>query len=164
MNSIPVVESTRIETDIRRKENQELSTIKHNLWKKWRGKMKVKESLAKHKDIKDSEKIEKRLCEIEKKIEEYTMRKEDKLKKRDKKKEEWRQRNKMIVEDSWGMLNWLHQYIAENKHEWERRREREKLESNKEYDIWKGMDEMEMIEIIKEQEKKNKDNDRGRRL
>ena len=60
----------------------------------------------------------------------------------------------MIVEDSWGMLNWLHQYVADNKHEWERRREREKLESNKEYDIWKGMDEMEMIEIIKEQEKK----------
>ena len=66
----------------------------------------------------------------------------------------------MIVEDSWGMLNWLHKYIEENKHVWERRRERERIEMNLEYDRWKGMDEMEMIEILKQQEEKeNKDDE-----
>ena len=68
LKSIPDVESTTIEKEIRRQEKQELSIIKNNLWNKWRGKMKVKEGLVRPKETKESEKIEKKLSDIEKKV------------------------------------------------------------------------------------------------
>ena len=58
----------------------------------------------------------------------------------------------MIVEDHWGMLRWLHQYIEENKMDWERRRKREKEEVDEEYEKWKGMNEDEMIESLMSRE------------
>ena len=58
--------------------------------------------------------LDKKLDEIEKKVEEYKRRKEMNLKKRDRKKEERKNKHRMIVEDHWGMLKWLNQYIEEN--------------------------------------------------
>ena len=97
---------------------------------------------------KEEDKIKKRFDEIEKKIEEYKKRKAEQVKKKDAKKEEWKRKNKMIVEDHWGMLRWLHQYIEENKIDWEKRRMREKEEVDEEYEKWKGMEEEDMIEIL----------------
>ena len=124
----------------------ELASIKKNLWKKWRGKteiLKRKCTIPKEKD-----QLLRRLDEIEGKIEEYRKRKDEQLRKKEVKKEEWKRRNKMIVEDHWGMLRWLHQYIEENKMDWERRRKREKEEVDEEYEKWKGMNEDEMIDSL----------------
>ena len=40
---------------------------------------------------------------------------------KDRKKEEWKTRNKMIMEDHWGILRWLHQYMKGNKNVWEKK-------------------------------------------
>ena len=53
----------------------------------------------------------------------------------------------MIVEDTWGMLRWLMQYIDENKYDWEKRRETEQRKN--EYREWKEMEEGEMIMKLK---------------
>ena len=47
MSSIPVVEAERIEKEMRSKEKIELMTIKKNLWKKRRGKIKLEERRTK---------------------------------------------------------------------------------------------------------------------
>ena len=74
-----------------------------------------------------------------------------------KKQEEWRNEQRMIiVEDSWAMMRWLTQFIEENKFEWERRREREILEMNEDYERFRDMDEEEMIAIVQEYEEKEK--------
>ena len=126
MEKIPIVEAEKIEREVRKEEKLEMAEIGKNLWKKWRGKtefLKRKCTIPKEED-----KITRRLDEIERKIEEYKKRKEEQLKKKHAKKEEWKRKNKMIVEDHWGMLRWLHQYTEENKMEWERRRSGEKEE------------------------------------
>ena len=69
------------------------------------------------------------------------MRKEEKQKKRDRKKKEWMDKHRMIIEDSWSMMKWLVKYIEENKYEWEKRRiEREK---NKDLERYTNMNEEE---------------------
>ena len=66
-------------------------------------------------------------------------------------------KHKMIlVEDSWGMMRWLTQFIEENKYEWERRRERERLPANEDLERLSNMDEEEMIRIVQEYEEKEK--------
>ena len=154
--SIPLVEAEKIEKEIRQKEKIQLSTVKKNLWKKWRGKMKVKESKY-DVEMRDSDKVQKKLDEIEKKVEEYKKKREEKLKRKEMKRKDWIEKHRMIVEDHWGMLNWLHKFIEDNKYEWERRRINEKIESNKEYETWKGMEEEEMIEILKKYEEKGEE-------
>ena len=58
------------------------------------------------------------------------------------------------------MMRWLTQFIEENKFEWERRREREHLEMNKDYERFMDIDEEEMIAIVQEyEEKENKENE-----
>ena len=118
LKSIPVVESEKIENTIRREENQELQEIKRNLWKKWRGKTKIMEK--KTKIPKEMEKIDKRLQEIEKRIMEYKERKEKQVQKSKEKRESWKKKHKMIVEDTWSMMRWITQYIEENKYKWEK--------------------------------------------
>ena len=150
LTKIPMEEARKIEMDIKRKERNELKEIKENVWKKWRGKGEV---MNRKKQIpREVEMLDKRLDEIEQKVEEYRRRKEINLRRRDKKKEEWRNKHKMIVEDHWGMLRWLNQFIEENQVEWQRRKEKERQEVKKEYEMWKGMSEEEMIEILKKNE------------
>ena len=57
----------------------------------------------------------------------------------------------MIVEDTWGMMIWLHQFIEENCFEWERKRKLE-MEGKEKYEKWRDMEEREMIEILKKEE------------
>ena len=90
-------------------------------------------------------------------MEEYKQRKEKQTAKQRKKQLEWKQKHKMIVEDSWGMMRWLTQYIEENRFEWERRRERERETPSEEYERYTKMDEIEMIEIMKDYEMKEKE-------
>ena len=74
-----------------------------------------------------------------------------------KKQEEWRKKQRMIiVEDTWAMMRWLTQYIEENKYEWERRREREKATTNKDYEKFSEMEEQEMIMMLQEQEERER--------
>ena len=131
-----MVEADKIKKEVMRKEREELIIIKKNLWRKWRGKTKIMEK--KNAMPKEIEKIQQKLEEYEKKIEEYRKKKEENLKKRDKRKEEWKMRNKMIVEDHWAMMCWLHKYTEDNKVEWEKRKDREKIEKNKEYEKEEG--------------------------
>ena len=154
LHSLPEVESERIEKEVRKEENRELQEIKRNLWKKWRGKNKIIERRTAI--PKETEKIDKRLQEIEKKIEEYKERKEKKVQKSKEKREAWKKKHKMIVEDTWSMMRWITQYIDENKFEWEKRREREKEAMVEESERWKGMDEEEMIEVMKKHEAQEK--------
>ena len=97
---------------------------------------------------KEEDKITRRLDEIERKKVENKKRKAKQVKRKDTKKEEWKRKNKMIVEDHWGMLRWLHLYKEENKIDWEKRRMREKEEVDEEYEKWKGMEEEDMIRIL----------------
>ena len=156
LSTIPKTEKERIEGEIRREENRELKEIKENLWKKWRGKTKVMEN--KRQIPGEIEKLDRRLQEIEAKIARYQERKQNQVGKRDKKKKEWLEKHKMIVDDTWAMLSWLHQYIEENKYQWERRRTREV--KNEDLEKWTNMDEQHMIKILKEtemQEEKRKE-------
>ena len=83
----------------------------------------------------ENEKLEEKMRKIETLIEEYRIAKEERKRKMTKKQEEWKQKHKMImVEDTWAMMRWLTQFIEENKHEWERRREREMVETNTDFD------------------------------
>ena len=95
------------------------------------------------------EQLEKKLEDIEKKLKEYMERKEKQITLQQKKREEWRRKHRMIVEDSWGMMRWLTQFIEENKFEWERRREREREPTNEELEKYTKMEEEEMIQIMK---------------
>ena len=103
---------------------------------------------------KEIDKIERRLQEIEEKINEYKRRKNMQLRKQEMKKEEWKRKHRMIDQDTWGMMTWLTQYIEENKYEWGKRREIKKEEIPEEYGVWSGMEESEMIEIMKRHEEK----------
>ena len=155
MSSIPEVEAQKIEKEMRKKENLELNTMRKNIWRKWRGKSKVEERRTKI--PKESEKLKAKLDEIEKMVEEYKSLKEERMEKMSRKQEEWRNKHKMIlVEDSWGMMRWLTQFIEENKYEWERRRERERLPANEDLERLSNMDEEEMIRIVQEYEEKEK--------
>ena len=74
-----------------------------------------------------------------------------------KKQEKWRGKQRMIiVEDTWAMMRWLTQYIEENKYELERRREREKIMTNKDFEKFLEMEEQEMIMLLQEQEAREK--------
>ena len=74
-----------------------------------------------------------------------------------KKQEKWRGKQRMIiVEDAWAMMRWLTQYIEENKYELERRREREKIMTNKDFEKFLEMGEQEMIMLLQEQEAREK--------
>ena len=128
--------------------------MKEKIWKKWRGKNKTIERRNKIPDEED--KLTKKLQEIERKVEEYKKSKAEKIETRDRKKKEWKERNKMIVEDTWGMFRWLTQYIDENQHDWIRRKELEEKEMEEEYVRWSGMDENEMIEILQKEEEKER--------
>ena len=68
LNSIPRQESEKIEEEIRREERKELTEIKKNLWKKWRGKSKVLDN--KTKIPRETEKFDQKITEISKKIDE----------------------------------------------------------------------------------------------
>ena len=61
----------------------------------------------------------------------------------------------MIVEDTWGMMNWLNTFIEENKVDWERRRAVDDQEN--EYKKWIEMEEEEMIAILIDTEKKEEE-------
>ena len=145
LEKIPEVEVNKIENEIRRKERIELAEVRKNVWKKWRGKSKILEN--KTKIPTEIEKLESKLEYIERKVKEYIELREKQLTKRDNKKKQWREKNKMIVEDTWGMLRWLMQYIDENKYDWEKRRETEQRKN--EYREWKEMEEGEMIMKLK---------------
>ena len=74
-----------------------------------------------------------------------------------KKQEKWRGKQRMIiVEDTWAMMRWLTQYIEENKYELERRREGEKIMTNKDFEKFLEMEEQEMIMLLQEQEAREK--------
>ena len=74
-----------------------------------------------------------------------------------KKQEKWRGKQRMIiVEDAWAMMRWLTQYIEENKYELERRREGEKIMTNKDFEKFLEMEEQEMIMLLQEQEAREK--------
>ena len=74
-----------------------------------------------------------------------------------KKQEKWRGKQRMIiVEDIWAMMRCLTQYIEENKYELERRREREKIMTNKDFEKFLEMEEQEMIMLLQEQEAREK--------
>ena len=161
LKSIPRNEAEKIEAEVRRKENEEFREKKKALWRKWRGKTRIVE--RKDQVPKEIDKIEGRLKEIEERIKDYKERKEVQLKKRNMKKEEWKRRNRMIGLDTWSMMTWLTQYIEENKYEWGRRRERKKEPRNDEYELWNGMDEQEMIEMMKAHEEKERINNESKR-
>ena len=152
--SIPKSEAEKIEADLRRKENEEFREMKRALWRKWRGKTRIME--RKDQVPKEIDKLEYRLKEIEDKIEEYKEKREIQLKRRDMKKEEWKRRNRMIGQDTWSMMTWLTQFIEENKYDWGKRRQREKEPMKEEYEVWSGMDERDMIEMLKAQEETEK--------
>ena len=164
LTKIPKVEAERIEQEVRKGEKLELQEMKKNIWKKWRGKNKIME--RKVKIPTEEEKIDKRIIEMTKKIEEYKLQKENKLKKRDEKKRNWKERNKIIVEDHWAMLRWCQQYIEENKCAWERRRqlEQEEREMNEIYDEWMEKDTNAQIEELKKsKEKEDTDKEKAER-
>ena len=146
LESVPKTEAEKIELEMRKKENDEFREMKRVLWRKWRG----KDSVARRKDRvpKEVEKVECRLREIEGKINEYKERKAVQLEKRERKKEEWKKKHKMIGQDAWNMMTWLTQFIEENKFEWGKRRERRNEKLEKEYEVWSGMEEGEMIKLI----------------
>ena len=146
---VPKTEAQRMATEIRKEEKAELEKLKEIIWKKWRGKKTV---LERKNTIPNGEKLDKKLLEVEKRVMEYKNKKEEQLKKRDRKKKEWKERNKMIVEDTWGMLRWLTQYIEENEYDWSRRKEMEKEESKKEKNRWAGMEDEDLIRQVMEQE------------
>ena len=154
MEKIPGVEAESIERDVKKSEILEFVVMKRNLWKKWQGKTEIsdKESAI----PKEQEKITRGLYEIEKKINEYKVRKEEQLMMKDRKKEEWKTRNKMIMEDHWGILRWLHQYMKGNKNVWEKKSKRKKEGIDEDYEMGKGMDEEEMIKLLMEREEKIK--------
>ena len=151
LSQIPRVEAEKIENDVRRDERKELSEMKQNIWKKWRGKNRIIENKTK---MNDNDRIDRRILEIQKKLEEYRKRKEDKLKKQDAKKKKWKEDHKMIVEDHWEMLRWCQQYIEENQCAWARRKEQkniEELRKKEEEENWKGR-----LKKYKEPEKEDK--------
>ena len=124
--------------------------MKDKSWKKWRGKKKIIE--RKTTIPKEEDKLSWKLKEVERKIQEYNKKKEEQLERRHRKKKDWKERNRMIVEDTWGMLRWLTQYIEQNEYDWARRKEMEEKEVNEEYKRWAGMSEEEMIQIMKKEE------------
>ena len=150
LEKIPKSEAQRIEEEVRRAEKLELREVKENLWKKWRGKAKVLDN--KTKIPKETDKLDKKLREIEEKILKYENRKKERIRMKEKKQKEWKDSHKMIVEDTWAMIRWLHQFIDENRFEWERRKKLEIKEG--ELEKWKNMEEEEMIQILRETEEK----------
>ena len=154
LKTIPKTEAQRIEEEVRRVEKLELQEVKKNLWKKWRGKAKVLDN--KTKIPKETDKLDKKIAEIEGKIREYERNKEERLKRKEKKQMDWKNSHRMIIEDTWAMIRWLHQFIDENKFEWERRRKVEIEERSKEgeYERWCSMEDTEMIRLLRESEEK----------
>ena len=73
--------------------------MKRALWRKWRGKTKLRDQVPKEID-----KIERRLNEIEEEINVYKQRKSVQLRKQEKKREEWKRKHRMIGQDTWGMI------------------------------------------------------------
>ena len=61
----------------------------------------------------------------------------------------------MIVEDTWGMMIWLHQFFEENSFEWERRKQLE-VEGKLKYEKWRDMEQGELIELLKREEASKK--------
>ena len=157
---VPRTEAQRMAAEIRKEEKAELEKLKEMIWKKWRGKKTV---LERKNIIPSGEKLDKKLLEVEKRVMEYKNKKEEQLKKRDRKKKEWKERNKMIVEDTWGMLRWLTQYIEENEYDWSRRKEMEKEESKKEKNRWAGMEDEDLIRQVMEQEMHEKVEEESRK-
>ena len=102
LEKIPVGEAERIERETKREENLELKTLKMNTWRKWRGKTKVLE--RKTTILREIEKVDARMIEIAKKIEQYKERRDEQLERGDKKKREWKEKHRMIIEDHWSML------------------------------------------------------------
>ena len=154
LEKIPKTEAEKIEMEIKREEKTELAEMKKILWRKWRGKIKLKE--LKDRVPKEIDKVDRRLRDIEEKVIEYKTRKSLQLRKQEMKKEEWKRKHKMIGQDTLGMITWLTQFIEDNKYEWGNRRERIQEKIPEEYTIWSGMDEGEMIEIMKAHEEKEK--------
>ena len=69
LSKIQEVESEKIEKETRKGENLELTMMKRNLWKKWRGK---NELINRRNEIpKEGEKIRRRLEDIERRIKDY---------------------------------------------------------------------------------------------
>ena len=65
--------------------------------------------------------------DIEKRFKEYKEKKEEQIRKKERNKEEWKKKHKMIVEDHWGRLRWLLHNKEEKMYDWEKRgREKKK--------------------------------------
>ena len=103
----------------------------------------------------EMEKLGKNIENMELRINDYKERKEEQVRKRNKKQKEWWDKRKMIVEDTWGMMTWLTKYIDENKASWERRRQNKHREDEKDLNKWKEMDKDKMIEELKSEKCRN---------
>ena len=106
------------------------------------------------------EKIEKEVERIkeeeERKRKDEEMRKNEDKKKRETK--ESRMRKKKQLEERWGMLRWVTNYLDENKERWEKEREKRMKEEERRLAEWDKMARFAKIRILKEKSKIEKRN------
>ena len=140
MKRLPEKEKESIEIEERRMQRLELQEIKHNLWRKWRGKQKREEETVKEKNEDVMEKklrivedtlrrVQEEKRENDKKLADWKIRRkalldEGKLKQEEKERKarekKVRLQKKASLEEKWELLRWTTEFIDDNKDGWEK--------------------------------------------
>ena len=169
LSKIPAKDRKEIEREQERVREQELRTVREDLWTLRGREKKVVENKT-LKRIQELKKTTEQVVEIltrerEKKQREQEIREQqEKIKATRLEKKREREKKILQLQEKWAMLRWINEYIGENKVTWEKNRKLREQERKERLDNWEKNSRFEKIKILKDkfwkkQQEKNENND-----